>query len=80
MNDDPLREAIEEELVVERDGWARERVDRVTARLQRDVPEAARFETLVVWAAEHNAFTAPGRTIYSAAGSSSASPTTRRRH
>ena len=64
MGDDPVREMIERELVIERDGWARERVDRVTARLQRDVPEAARLETLVVWSSRYAAFTGPGRTIY----------------
>ena len=64
VGDDPLRDAIEEEFVVERDGWASERVQRVTERLQRDVPAANRLETLVVWLDDHNAFTAQGRTIY----------------
>lgn len=64
MGDDPLREAIEEAFVVERTGWAGERVHRVTERLQRDVPAAHRLETLVLWMDDHNAFTAQGRTIY----------------
>jgi Zn-dependent protease with chaperone function len=61
---DWLRDKIEAELVVERDGWVGERVERVMARLQRDVPEADRLETLVIWTDEHTAFTALGRTIY----------------
>ncbi len=64
MARDPLREEIEREFVVERDGWANERVGRVTERLQRDRPAAERFETIVVWFDDHNAFTAPGGTIY----------------
>lgn len=64
MDDDPLREEIERAFVVERDGWAGERVRRVTARLQRDVPEDRRLETLVVWLDVHNAFTLQGRTVY----------------
>ncbi len=59
---DWLREAIEGELVIEREGWAAERAARVTAQLQRD--RADRFETLVVWSDEHTAFTGPGRTVY----------------
>ena len=61
---DWIREEIERELVVETEGWAAERVARVTERLQHDVPEPDRFETLVIWISEHNAFTAPGRTLY----------------
>ena len=64
MGEDPVREAIEQECVVERCGWAVERVNRVTERLQRDVPIAQRLETLVVWLDDHTAFTTPGRTIY----------------
>jgi Zn-dependent protease with chaperone function len=64
MGDDPVRDAFEADCVVERTGWARERVNRVTERLQRGVPAAQRLETLVVWLDDHNAFTAPGRTIY----------------
>lgn len=64
MNDDPLRDAIEEAFVVERTGWAGERVRRVTERLQLGVPAAQRLETLVVWLDDHNAFTAQGRTVY----------------
>lgn len=64
MGDDPLREAIEEAFVVERDGWAGERARRVTERLQLDVPVAERLETLVLWMDDHDAFTAQGRTVY----------------
>ena len=59
---DWLRELIERDCVVEREGWAAERVARVTRRLQ--AGEAERFETLVLWLDSHSAFTAPGRTIY----------------
>lgn len=64
MGDDPIREEIERECVVERDGWAGDRVARVTTRLQRDVPFDERLETLVIWVDDQTAFTAPGRTIY----------------
>ena len=59
---DALRAAIEEAFVVEREGWAAERVERVSERLQQG--EAERFETLVLWMDEHTAFTAPGSTVY----------------
>lgn len=64
MGDDPLRDAIEEAFVVECTGWAFERVQRVTERLQSGVPAAQRLETLVLWLDDHNAFTAQGRTVY----------------
>lgn len=50
--------------MVERTGWAGALVQRVTERLQLDVPEAQRLETLVLWLDDHNAFTTQGRTIY----------------
>lgn len=61
---DPLRKLVEAELVIEREGWAVERARRVTEQLQGKVPAQDRFETLVILSKEHNAFTAPGRTIY----------------
>ncbi len=61
---DPRRDAIERELVVEREGWASERVARMTERLQVGTPAAERLETLVVWIEDEPAFTGPGRTIY----------------
>lgn len=61
---DPFRKRIEAELVIEREGWAVERARRVTDRLQGKLPEHDRFETLVILSTDHNAFTAPGRTIY----------------
>lgn len=61
---DWLRSRVEAEYVIERDGWAGERVDRVTAALQRDVPVGERLDTLVVWMHEWRAFTGPGRTVY----------------
>jgi len=64
VSDDPLRDAIEETFVVERTGWAGERVRRATERLQLGLPEAQRLETLVVWMDDHTAFTAQGRTVY----------------
>jgi Zn-dependent protease with chaperone function len=44
--------------------WALEQVRRIDARLQADVPEAERLETLVLWIPEANAFTMPGRHVY----------------
>jgi Zn-dependent protease with chaperone function len=64
VGDDSLRDAIEEAFVVERTGWAFERVSRVTERLQAGVPAAQRMETLVLWLDDHNAFTTQGRTVY----------------
>lgn len=64
MGEDPLRELVEKELVVEREGWAAERIARVTTQLQLAVMEHERLETLVVWSEEHTAFTGPGRTVY----------------
>lgn len=64
MGDDPIRTRVEAELVVEREGWAVERVNRVTQRLQAKLAPDERFETLVIWADHHNAFTCPGQTIY----------------
>ena len=55
---DPLRAAIEEAFHIEREGWAAERVTRVTQRLD------SNFETLVFWHDHFQAFTAPGNTIY----------------
>ena len=54
---DELRESIERDYVIERSGWAPGRVARVTERLQRDVHADQRLESLVVWWAEHSAFT-----------------------
>jgi Zn-dependent protease with chaperone function len=62
MSEDRLRKTIEDELVVERDGWAAERVSRVAERLQPGATD--RLDALVIWIDEHNAFTAPGRTVY----------------
>jgi Zn-dependent protease with chaperone function len=64
MIEDPLRVAIEEAFVVERDGWAGARVRRVTDRLQAGVLPEQRMDTLVVWLDTHDAFTAQGRTVY----------------
>ena len=44
--------------------WALEQVRRIDARLQANVPEAERLETLVLWIPEANAFTLPGRHVY----------------
>ena len=59
---DHLREIIEAEFFIEREGWAAERVNRVTARFDPS------FQTLVLWgensAFSHGAFTGPGKTVY----------------
>jgi hypothetical protein len=60
----PLRAAIEDAFVIERSGWAVERVERVTAALQSSRPSGSRMETLVVWMEDYTAFTAPGDAIY----------------
>src|SRR5262245_23435791 len=57
---DWLREEVERELVVERDGWAVERIARVAERLGANRDGVT---TLVVWLDSHNACTAD-RTIY----------------
>ncbi|MGE0551730.1 MAG: M48 family metalloprotease [Kofleriaceae bacterium] len=64
MADNWLRDHIENEFVIERGGWAVERVARVLDRLQPDAPPAERFEAIVFWAHVHGAFTGAGSTIY----------------
>lgn len=64
MTRDPWREEIEREFVVEKSGWAAERAQRVTEALQRTIVAGPRFDTLVVWMDQYQAFTMPGRTIY----------------
>ncbi|MBA3461621.1 MAG: M48 family metalloprotease [Deltaproteobacteria bacterium] len=59
-----MRARVEAELVIEREGWAVDRVRRVTERLQAALPDDERFETIVIASQHHTAFTAPGRTIY----------------
>jgi predicted Zn-dependent protease len=59
-----VRARVEAELVIEREGWAVDRVCRVTDRLQAALPPDDRFETVVIASRDHTAFTAPGRTIY----------------
>src|SRR3954463_9562453 len=61
---DPIRARIAAKLVIEREGWAVERVRRVTEKLQAGVAEHDRFETVVIVTTDHNAFTTPGRTVY----------------
>lgn len=58
---DEVRAEIERDYVVERTGWAAERIARVSERLQRG---GEPLDVLVVWLAEHTAFTTFGRTIY----------------
>ena len=55
---------IVDECVVEKTGWAPERVDRVALRLKSVVPEGERFIVLVPWTNSLTAFTAPGKYIY----------------
>jgi hypothetical protein len=59
-----MRARIEAKLVVEREGWAVDRVRRVTDRLQANIPSHDRFETLVILSKDHTAFTATGHTVY----------------
>jgi len=59
-----LYNEIADECVLEKTGWAPERVDRVALRLQGVVPEGERFVVVVPWSEIVTAFTAPGKYIY----------------
>jgi hypothetical protein len=59
-----LHNAIVDECVIEKTGWASERVERVALRLQSVVPEGERLVVVVPWMDMVTAFTAPGRYIY----------------
>lgn len=59
-----MRARMEAQLVIEREGWAVDRVRRVTDRLQAALPTDDRLETVVIVSRDHTAFTAPGYTIY----------------
>jgi predicted Zn-dependent protease len=48
----------------EREGWALDMVRRVDARLQANRPPEERFESVILWIPELNAFTMPGRHLY----------------
>lgn len=48
----------------ESEPWALEKARSIDARLQADVPEAERLETIVLWIPEATAFTMPGRYVY----------------
>lgn len=50
--------------VIEQHGWAPESVERVANRLQQDSPLHERFEVVVYWSEEFNAFTVPGDVIF----------------
>ncbi len=60
---DPLRDAIEAELVVETGHWAHERVTRVAEQLQRDTHPEARVGAAVIASERHTIFLA-ANTIY----------------
>ena len=59
-----LHGEITDECVIEKTGWAPERVDRVALRLQGVVPDVERFVVIVPWSEVVTAFTAPGKYIY----------------
>ncbi|HEV7589366.1 MAG TPA: M48 family metalloprotease [Longimicrobium sp.] len=59
-----IHERLVDAYAAETQPWALEQVRRVDARLQAEVPEAERLETLVLWIPEANAFTMPGRHVY----------------
>jgi predicted Zn-dependent protease len=59
-----IHERLVDAYAAESEHWALEQVRRIDARLQADVPEAERLETLVLWIPEANAFTMPGRHVY----------------
>jgi hypothetical protein len=59
-----IHQRLVDAYAAEGEGWALDQVRRIDARLQADVPEAERLETLVLWIPEANAFTFPGRYVY----------------
>jgi Zn-dependent protease with chaperone function len=59
-----IHQRLVDAYAAESEGWALDQVRRIDARLQADVPEAERLETLVLWIPEANAFTFPGRYVY----------------
>jgi Zn-dependent protease with chaperone function len=63
LGEDILR-VIEDDTWHERHGWAPERVERVTARLEQHRPPDDRMVPVVLWMRGFTAFTAPGRYIY----------------
>ena len=61
---DWLQRELAEECYFETASWATERVRRAEDRLQEGRPAAELLETVVLWSAWANAFTAPGKYIY----------------
>lgn len=59
-----IHQRLVEAYAAEREHWALDQVRRVDARLQADVPEGERMETVVLWIPEPTAFTMPGRHVY----------------
>lgn len=59
-----LHRRLVDAYAAESEAWALDQVSRVDARLQADVPEAERLETVVLWIPEATAFTFPGRHVY----------------
>lgn len=59
-----IHQRLVDAYAAEPEGWALDLVRRVDARLQPDVPEAERLETVVLWIPEPTAFTMPGRHVY----------------
>jgi len=59
-----MYQQVAQDCVLERNGWAPERVERVAARLQAGIPESERLQVVVPWTEIFTAFTAPGRYIY----------------
>lgn len=59
-----LHDVITGAYAAEREGWALDMVRRVDARLQAGRPPEERFESVILWIPELNAFTMPGRHLY----------------
>jgi hypothetical protein len=59
-----LLQQIDEHCVIEREGWAPERAERVLKALQRGRPPEDCLEVVVYWASLVTAFTLPGRYIF----------------
>ena len=59
-----LHAQLHRHVTFERDGWAVERVERVSARLQAGWPEGDRLYVEIPWLQIRTAFTLPGRYVY----------------
>jgi hypothetical protein len=59
-----LRHRVNDDTIIERDGFFVEQVARIAVQLQQDHPPEDRLEVLIPWLWFATAFTAPGRYVY----------------